>query len=522
MINSFGVGMKKLLLLASVFITGTAVLAFEIVAIRILSPFYGNTIYTTSSVIGIILAALSLGYYLGGRLSDRFPKYSIFYGIIFLSGTLVILIYFFSLVLLPLLSMRLSVISGPFLTSILLFFIPAFFLGMLSPFAIKLNNVKSDETSNVGTQSGEVFFWSTAGSIAGSLITGFYLIPAFGISTIMIFTGICLNLLGLAGFFIFSALNKKHLFGVLSFFVLELFLVFFFMPIKAEGVIYQTDGIYEKIMVREGDWAGRPVRFLFQDRSYSSAMHLDSADPKDLVYNYSKYYELYKLFNQDAKDALVIGAGAYSIPKALLAESKSMSVDVSEIEPGLYDLAKKYFNLKEDSRLQDHMEDGRHLLAGNSKEYDIIISDVYYSIFSMPVNFTTKEFFTLAKSRLSENGVFIGNFTGNLFEQPPSLIMSEIKTFKSVFENSYYFGVESATSSSSQNLIFLGVNGEKKIDWSQWNNPEFTQGLSDILAGLPEKNIDVSLYSFTDEIEITDNYAPIEHLVRKVIEKWSK
>jgi predicted membrane-bound spermidine synthase len=83
---------KSTLLLASVFVTGFAVLIVEIIAIRILSPYYGNTIYTTSSVIGIILAALSLGYYLGGVLSDKYPKFSLFYSIIFVSGFLVIII----------------------------------------------------------------------------------------------------------------------------------------------------------------------------------------------------------------------------------------------------------------------------------------------------------------------------------------------------------------------------------------------------------------------------------------------
>ena len=97
-------GLNSIFLLASVFITGSCVLIIEILAIRLLSPYYGNTIYTTSSVLGIVLAALSLGYYFGGKLADNRPSHSLFYGIIFASGILTVLTHVLGNAFLPSLS----------------------------------------------------------------------------------------------------------------------------------------------------------------------------------------------------------------------------------------------------------------------------------------------------------------------------------------------------------------------------------------------------------------------------------
>jgi spermidine synthase len=109
----------------------------------------------------------------------------------------------------------------------------------------------------------------------------------------------------------------------------------------------------KKITIYDGVFGSRPTRFFQQDRSGSGAMFLDSDDPTDLVYEYTKYYSLYKVFKPDVRKALVIGGGAYSIPKALLAELPNAAVDVSEIEPSLFDLAKEYFDLEESPNLHN-------------------------------------------------------------------------------------------------------------------------------------------------------------------------
>jgi len=524
---------KDILLLASVFVTGAAVLIVEIIAIRILAPYYGNTIYTASSVISTILAALSLGYYLGGIVSDKYPEHGVFYGIIFVSGFLIIFIQFLNNAILPLFGLLFSISIGPLISSIFIFFIPAFSLGMLSPFAVKLHHVKyakavalpkaeqfnmvnKKEQDKVGSQSGEVFFWSTMGSIVGSLLSGFILIPNFGINSIIIGTGIIISIWGICGFLFFRSSSKSNniIIFMILFFVSEIFFLWFYTPQKQNNVLYEKDGIYEKIKISDSQWNNQPARFLFLDKSQASAMYLDS---DKMVFDYTKYYQLYKLFNLKYTSALVIGGGAYSIPKAFLNDSPEMQVDVSEIEPELFGLAQKYFNLQNNARLTNYTEDGRRLLSEKRKKYDIIVSDVYYSFFSIPIHFTTKEFFDLAKNRLNLDGVFIGNFTGDLNPQSPSLILSEIKTFKEVFPNSYFFAVDSALSKYPQNIIFLGINGQKKIDFE---SNEILKSSNPIIKNLPQKNIDISQFEFSRYLKITDNFSPIEYLIGKIINNW--
>ena len=166
----------KLALLVSVTLTGAAVLIVEIAATRILAPYFGNSIFTISSVIGIVLAALSLGYYLGGGLADRKPSITLFFSLIVIGGLAVLLLQLLNAAVLPGIAYALSLIKGPLIVSLIMFFLPAMLLAMLPPFAIKLLH-SSDANRGVGNASGLVFFWSTVGSIAGSLSTGFVLIP---------------------------------------------------------------------------------------------------------------------------------------------------------------------------------------------------------------------------------------------------------------------------------------------------------------------------------------------------------
>ena len=169
-------------LLLSVTLAGMAVLIIEITATRMLAPFFGNSIFTISSVIGIVLAALGLGYYLGGSLADRKLSAVWFFTLILAAGFSVLLLQLLNAALLPRIAYKLSLVDGPLIVSLLMFFLPALFLAMLSPYAIALLHAREADRG-VGKASGLVFFWSHLwGSIAGSLGTGFLLIPHWGIA----------------------------------------------------------------------------------------------------------------------------------------------------------------------------------------------------------------------------------------------------------------------------------------------------------------------------------------------------
>ena len=504
---------EKNILLLVVFLTGAASLVIEVAAFRILSPHFGNTIYTTSSVIGIVLGALSFGYYVGGLVSDRHPTERWFFGLILIGGGSVFLLEFFALFILPVLSQVFSIVTGPLISSLVLFFIPSFFLGTLSPFAIKLQHLSLPQ-EGVGRIAGEVYFWSTLGSIAGSLLAGFVFIPNFGVQEIIIGTAVSLVVLGSLGY-VKAGAPKSTIFIIVSIFIVSAAVVFSAAsPLNVPGLVYSKEGIYEKITIYDGNYKGYPARFLILDRSASGAMFLDS---DELVYDYSKYYSVYKLFKPDIKNALVIGGGAYSLPKAILKDSPEVEVDVAEIEPSLFELGKKFFKIPDNPQLKNYVEDGRMFLRQNSKKYDLIFSDVYFSFYSIPAHFTTREFFELARERLADDGVFIANLAGSLSRETPSFILSEIRTFQSVFPSSYFFAAESPKFSSLQNIILVGSKGEKKIDFS---NPKVKNSPDEILRGLSEKLVNTNQFELSLYKELTDNFTPVEYLAAKMLSRF--
>ncbi len=363
-------------LLLSVTLAGMAVLIIEITAIRMLAPFFGNSIFTISSVIGIILAALGLGYYLGGLLADRRPSAVWFFSLIVIAGFSVLLLQFLNAVLLPGIAYKLSLINGPLIVSFLMFFLPALFLATLSPYAITLLHAREADRG-VGNASGLVFFWSTLGSIAGSLGTGFLLIPHWGIGNIIVGVGLGLVLLGAVGLLLTRKLPTAlplglALLGLISGAALRQIAV-----ADDRSAVFAADGLYERIVIRDIPHRNRTARILLQDRNVSGGLYLDDGS---MAFDYTKYFDLYRLFTPELKTALAIGGGAYSVPRSILHDSPRALVDVAEIDPSLHSLAMRHFALPDDARLRNHVIDGRRFLHDTAERYDLVFSDAYRSL----------------------------------------------------------------------------------------------------------------------------------------------
>ena len=186
---------KKFSLEVVVFMCGAVVMAYEIIGSRILGPYVGTSMVVWSSIIGIILASLSAGYYYGGRIADRRPETGILALFIAVSGLYILLSLLFKNALLNALSQTLASIPlAAILSSLVLFAFPAFLLGMVSPFAARLK-IKDTETS--GATVGYLYALSTFGSITGTFLAGFYLIPGFRLTSILLILGLLLLVLAL-------------------------------------------------------------------------------------------------------------------------------------------------------------------------------------------------------------------------------------------------------------------------------------------------------------------------------------
>ena len=501
-------------LLLSVTLAGMAVLIVEITAIRMLAPYFGNSHFTISSVIGIILAALGVGYYLGGTLADRKPSPVWFFSLIVVAGFSVLLLQLLNALVLPGMAYRLSLINGPLIVSLLMFFLPALFLAMLGPFAIALLHREGDR--GVGKASGLVFFWSTAGSIAGSLGTGFLLIPHWGIGSIIVGVGVGLVLLGGAGLLMTRRQSAALPVAVVAIGLASgLALGRAGMPDGRD--VFAADGLYERIVVRELSIRDRAARVLLQDMNVSGGLYLDDGS---MAFDYTQYYDLYRLFVPELKAALAIGGGAYNVPRAILQHSPRAVVDVAEIDPSLHALAMRYFLLPDDARLRNHVMDGRRFLHDTAERYDLIFSDAYRSFISAPVQFSTLEFFRLAKSRLREDGVLIANFYGSLAPDTRATIYSALKTLRAAFPQVYVVATVDPESEELQNFILIGHNAsspDRRVDLRKAAAVEFAHPLLRKIAALELRVTDASLAS---HIVLTDDYAPVEHYAANAIRRY--
>jgi spermidine synthase len=451
-----GPGSSRALNLA-VFITGAAVLVIEIAATRLLSPYYGNTLYTVSSVITVVLGALSLGYSVGGRLADRHPEPSWFYGAIALSGLATLVLRLLATTLLPEYGFDLPLTTGPLLVSLLLFFVPCFLLGLLSPWAIALQE-RARPPRGSGENAGAVFFWSTLGSIAGSLGAGFFLVPALGLSRLFLAVGLVLVLLGGVGA-LWSRPGTRRA-AVLALAPAGGLALAPWAWGARSSALYSRDGIYQRIQVFDTTFAERPARELWLDRSASGVMFRDG---DDLAYPYTRYHRLTDLFCPRVSRALVLGAGPFSVPKALLAGDPEVIVDVVDIEPDLLPLCERFFGVRRGPRLRNHVMDARGFLQRTKERYDLVFVDVYYSI-TIPVHLTTLEAFALARDRLSDHGIVVSNVVGDLGAPAPSLLGSLARTFQAAFPHSLFVATESVASAEQQNVIFVGSRQPLSLD----------------------------------------------------------
>lgn len=414
-----------------VFVTGACVLVFQVAGIRFLAPFFGSGLTTTSSVIGIMLGALALGYRKGGRLSDQSPTFPLFFKLILFSGISLLLLFSLHLILLPLFAYQIQKDLGVLLFSLTLFAPPSFFLGTISPFAVGLN-VKSGEMGKAGASVGDMFFWSTMGSILGSLATGFVLIPNMGIRSILISSSLLLILIGLVGVYLSDKGIGKNLWVILiSSLVIALFLERLTSQSGA-GVVFAKDGVYQRLTVVDREIEGKEVRMLYQDTNASSGTDLTNLDR--VVFPYLKYWEEPFLINPNIKKVLVVGAGAYSLPSLISRKYPDVQIDVVDIEPGLEEIAERYFGYVKTPNIKTHIIDARRFLAQTTDGYyDYIFLDAYADSLSIPPHLVTREFFTLVKEKISIEGLLMANVVGYPNFSFSGLVVAQKNTMEALF-----------------------------------------------------------------------------------------
>ncbi len=444
----------------SVFISGAVIMVLELVGLRILAPYVGTSIVVWTSLIGIILASLSIGYYWGGKRADVQTSYKEFATIIFFTGVLVAAAALLKAILLTFLTALISDIRiSAMLGSIILFAPASTLLGMISPYAVKL---RIHDVEHAGTTVGTLYALSTIGSIVGTFVTGFFLIAYFDNTNIMYMLAIVLLLT--------SILLYHRSFPWKQ--IILLLVIFLCMGFVASSQSFgrQTGSIDEdtqyqhvQIFTTKHPENGRKMRVLTTDAAGTqSGAYLDS---DELPFEYSKLFHIAIHFQPDLSRALMIGGGAYSYPRAFLKKFPNASIDVIELDPKLTELARMYFDLRDDPRLHIFHEDGRMFINHMKGTYDAVYIDAFHSL-SPPFQLTTKEVAKKLFDHLSDNGVVLMNLVSAV-EGPGSEFMhAEYATYKSIFPTVEIFPILTPeTPNNISNIVLLAYKSEKPVVW---------------------------------------------------------
>ncbi len=443
--------MARMLLLTA-FIGGFATMALELTGGRLLAPLLGTSIIVWTSLIGVLLLHLSIGGILGGILADRFPTRR---GIaIVLCGSalgIVGVLYAKSaLPLLPVQSVSLVVLAP---IVIFLLFAPAMIpLGVVSPYVAK---VRMHQLKDAGRTVGLVSGIATLGSVLGTFFGGIWLPMWLGSTgTLMFLSG----LLVLQGLLLLGPTRREAEAGVM---IVLLWIPLFFMPsdISANGLTLREDAetAYGRSWVQDGtdSATGRPVRYLTNSvYGMQSMMYVDA--PEELATGYLRAFDLANLAVLHPKKTLMIGGGGSTYPRHFLAQHATATMDVVEIDPGITDLARRFFGLIDDPRLRVYAEDGRTFVARSRETYDIVYVDAFLASLSIPFHLTTREALMSIAARLAPGGMVVTNIVSGIQGPRSDFLRAQLATYRAVFPHVAVLRVSPDNSPDSlQNIVLF-------------------------------------------------------------------
>lgn len=477
---------------------GAVLMALEIVSSRILAPHFGSSVYVWGSIIGVFLAAMSIGYFWGGRFADRQPSLAVL-GRLVLAAALaqtVVLLAGRSIVA-ALGELTGGSPAGTLIATTVLFGPCTMFFAAVAPYAVKL---ATRDLGLLGGTAGHLYALSTAGSLFGTLGATFVLIPHLGLESILRL------LLGLTAVTSIAALlteprrQRLHLALAVSLLLLAV------IPTdlaQEPGVALLADRItpYQSLRVIESDG----VRFLHSDGTVHAAVVKATKEP---WLEYARQAGTALLLNPDIDSFLVLGMGGGSVGSYLQKQRPEMRVDYVDIDPAVPELARELMYFEDNDRTAVHVDDGRRFLSSRpDARWDYIYVDTYIG-HSIPFHLTTVEFFKEIKSHLSADGVFGLNMISDI-DNPFALGI--VHSVGSVFAKTYLFAVPGG------NYLFLASDRADPPDRARLLElagelePRYAFKPSLVKMAKLLREFDLDL---TKALLLTDEFAPVNHLIR--------
>ena len=496
----------------AVFLCGAVVMVLELTGSRVLAPYLGTSIVVWTSLIGVVLGAMSLGYWWGGRVADKRPEARLLSRLILLAALSTLLLAGLKGLILAFLQNKASLHWATLASTLVLFVPVSTLLGMVSPFAVRL---RMESTASSGRTAGNLYALSTVGSITGTFAAGFWLTATLGTTNIIL----CMaGALVLASACVHLGDMRLRLAVVGSLVLAGLALSAWDGQLRQVG-LFDLDTGYQRVLVFNSvnkDTGERMRVMTTGPEGMQSAV--DLADPARLALPYTRYYRLAEHFRPGFREMLMLGGGGYSFPKYVRAQpgefGPSAHLDVVEIDPGVTDIARRMFSLEDYPGLTIHHDDARRFLnraraqaggqAGEKRpDYQVVLVDVFTSHYSVPFHLTTKETVQALSDVLDQNGVVLVNCISAAEGPKSRFYRALLATYRSVFPRVESFLVGNRDDPAEfQNIMLAAFKSPLA--------PSLTSPRADLQAML-DARYDAPATRPGDPPVLTDDFAPVDH-----------
>jgi hypothetical protein len=433
-------------LFSTVFLTGAAVILVEIVGTRVIGPVYGVNLFVWSALLAVTLGSLAVGYYAGGVLVDRTPAPRLLSMVVAAAGVLLGLVPLFRLVVLRA-AESLGPRGGPLVAATLLFAPSLLTLGMIGPIAVRL---ATKEVRFAGHGVGAVYAVSTVGSLAGTMVTSFVLIPAFETDRILEGAAALLLLMGAV-----PLARRWHRSALAT----------LFLPVLASGghgsappgfsVVDHSQSLYGLVEVI--DDVNRGVRLLRVDHSIIGAQWRDGT----AAFSFLHILEAVRYLRPAARDMLQLGLGIGSLPSVLA--PRGIRADVVEIDPTVVKFAQKYFGFSTQGEV--YVEDARTFLRRTERRYDLIVHDTFTGG-TTPEHLLSLEVVQRVHDILRPGGVLALNFVGYTNGSNSDATLAVARTLHAVFPSVHAFRDEAAEDRPGEPANLLFFASDEPLDFT--------------------------------------------------------
>jgi spermidine synthase len=482
-----------------VFLSSFCILVLEIVAGRLMAPIVGVSLYTWTSIIGVILAGISLGNYLGGKIADRWASRTILAWLFVLSAlasaSILVIIDWIN----PLRGLNVPVIVGIVLIFAAVFLLPSAILGTISPIVVKLTLADLSQTGDI---VGKIYASGAVGSIAGTFATGFILISFFG--TRQLIWGIAAGLLLIGTIISLSTRSRwRYAPGIIM------------LPFLGLSVVAWQNGWLNSNCVRETNYfciKVRPddedpnVRVLTLDRLVHS--YVDLTDPTHLRYQYERIYAevVESVFaGRPPVSALFIGGGGYTFPHYLKVIYPQSQIDVIEIDSGVTEIAHSELGLPRDAGIRSINDDARRAISSLAEpvRYDLIIGDAFND-FSVPYQLTTLEFNRLVASHLADEGLYMINIIDG---KQGAFLRAYVHTLGQVFDHVHVAAVDGKVGDRIRQTYVIVASRRPLEEFMHSSSlDQYFVSQSELQAYLGQE----------PAILLSDDYVPVDNLLAPV------